>query len=100
MSGTSMGMVPAFLWNLSIPLTIKAFLKTAYKYGVSVPQLSIGYCPKLGLLPLPKTANPKHMEDNAAVDFNISNEDMEVLKNMEQIKNYGEAGVFPVYSVK
>lgn len=75
-------------------------LKIAEKYGVSVPQLSIRYCLELGTLPLPKTANPKHMKDNANVDFKISNEDMAVLKNMEQIKNYGDASIFPVYSVK
>ena len=71
--------------------------EVAIKYNVSVPQLSIRYCIQLGLLPLPKTANPAHMENNAALDFTISNEDMETLKNMEQIKDYGEASMFPVY---
>lgn len=71
--------------------------EVANKYNVSVPQLSIRYCIQLGLLPLPKTANPAHMENNAALDFTISNEDMETLKNMEQIKDYGEASMFPVY---
>ena len=70
----------------------------AEKYNVSVPQLCIRYDLQLGLLPLPKTANPKHMKDNAGVDFEISDEDMEVLKNMEQIENYGEASMFPVYA--
>lgn len=37
----------------------------AKKYGVSVPQLCIRYCLQLGTLPLPKTANPAHMADNA-----------------------------------
>ena len=32
-----------------------------------------------GLLPLPKTANPQHMKTNAAVDFEISNDDMMAL---------------------
>ncbi len=71
--------------------------KMAEKYNVSVPQLSIRYCLELGLLPLPKTANPAHMENNAALDFEISAEDIETLKNMEQIKDYGEASMFPVY---
>lgn len=71
--------------------------EVANKYNVSVPQLSIRYCIQLGLLPLPKTANPAHMENNAALDFTISDEDMEALKNMEQIKDYGEASMFPVY---
>lgn len=71
--------------------------KMAEKYDVSVPQLSIRYCLELGLLPLPKTANPAHMKNNAEVDFVISSEDMEILKNMKQIENYGEASMFPVY---
>jgi hypothetical protein len=37
------------------------------------------------------------MKDNADLDFVISEEDMELLTNMEQIKDYGEASVFPVY---
>jgi len=69
----------------------------AEKYNVSVPQLGIRYCLQLGLLPIPKTANPAHMKNNADVDFAISDEDMEFLKNVEPIKDYGEASKFPVY---
>ena len=69
----------------------------AKKYGVSVPRLCIRYTLQLDLLPLPKTANPDHMKDNADVDFVISEQDMALLRNMEQIKDYGEASVFPVY---
>ncbi len=71
----------------------------AEKYGVSVPQLSIRYTLQLGLLPLPKTANPAHMKANAAVDFVISDEDMDHLKNVEPIEDYGDASMFPVYAV-
>lgn len=70
----------------------------AERYGVSVPQLSIRYDLQLGLLPLPKTTNPEHMRANADVDFEISEQDMEVLKNLEQIKDYGEASMFPIYN--
>lgn len=70
----------------------------AAKYNVSVPQLGIRYDLQLGLLPLPKTANPDHMKTNAQVDFVISDEDMKTLKSMEQIKDYGEASKFPVYA--
>jgi diketogulonate reductase-like aldo/keto reductase len=66
-------------------------------YGVTIPQLCIRYCLQLGLLPLPKTTNPAHMGANAAVDFEISESDMETLKNVEPIQDYGEASVFPVY---
>ena len=72
----------------------------AQKYGVSIPQLGIRYCLELDLLPLPKTANPEHMKNNAEVDFTISAEDMDILKNIEQIKDYGEASMFPVYGGK
>lgn len=72
----------------------------ADKYGVSVAQLCIRYDLQLGTLPLPKTANPEHMKENAAVDFEISEEDMEALKNIEHIKNYGEFTSFPVFSGK
>ncbi len=72
-------------------------IKMAEKYGVSVPQLAIRYCLDLGLLPLPKTTNPKNMKNNADVDFEISANDLEILKNIEPIKNYGEASNFPVF---
>lgn len=72
----------------------------AGKYNVSVSQLAIRYCLQLGLVPLPKTANPEHMKTNAAVDFAISEEDMQFLENVEPIKDYGESGKFPVYGGK
>ncbi len=78
----------------------EAVAKIAEKYDVSIPQLSIRYCLELGLLPLPKTANPAHMKNNAAVDFSISAEDMETLKGMDKIKDYGDASMFPVYGGK
>ena len=74
--------------------------ETAKKYNVSVPQLGIRYCLQLGLVPIPKTANPEHMKTNTDVNFKISDEDMEYLKNMEQIKDYGDASMFPVYGGK
>ena len=72
----------------------------AVKYGVGIPQLGIRYCLQLGTLPLPKTGNPEHMRSNAMVDFVISDEDMETLKAMERIKDYGAASFFPVYGGK
>lgn len=75
-------------------------LNIAEKYGVTAPQLGIRYVLQLGLLPLPKTANPAHMKNNADVDFVISDEDMEFLKNMEPIEDYGDASMFPVYGGK
>ena len=75
--------------------TIKSI---ADKYSVSVPQLCIRYVLQLGLIALPKTGNPDHMKSNADVDFEISDADMDALKNIEQIKDYGDASMFPVYA--
>lgn len=55
----------------------------AKKYGVSIPQLCIRYDWQLGMIVLPKTANPDHMKQNIDIDFVISDEDMELLKNMD-----------------
>jgi len=74
--------------------------KIAEKYSVSVTQLCIRYALQLGTLPLPKTSNPEHMRENTEIDFVISNEDMEVLKNTEKIKDYGEYSFFPVFGGK
>lgn len=73
---------------------------TAEKYGVSVPQLCIRYTLQLGAISLPKTANPEHMKTNGDVDFEISPEDMEILKNFKHIESYGDSGAFPVYGGK
>lgn len=72
----------------------------AKKYGVSVPQLCIRYDIQLGMIVLPKTANPDHMKSNADVEFEISAEDMEILKKIEHIKDYGAHGFFPVFGGK
>lgn len=72
----------------------------ADKYGVTVPQLCIRYTLQLGAISLPKTANPEHMKTNADVDFEISTEDMELLKNFKKIENYGASSGFPVYGGK
>ena len=71
--------------------------KMADRYGVTVPQLGIRYDLQLGLLPLPKSANPDHIRSNAKVDYEISSEDMDRHKSMEKIKDYGEASKFPVF---
>lgn len=72
----------------------------ADKYGVSVAQLCLRYDIQLGLVVLPKTANPDHMRNNAELDFVISDTDMETLKNAEQIQDYGEHSFFPVFGGK
>jgi len=72
----------------------------AQKYSVSIPQLCIRYTLQLGLLPLPKTANKAHMENNADLEFVITDEDMKVLNELKKIEDYGDASVFPVYQQK
>lgn len=77
-----------------------AIARMAEKYGVSAAQLCIRYAIQLGTVALPKTANPGHMKSNADVDFVISEEDMQTLLHMERIADYGEFGIFPVFSGK
>lgn len=72
----------------------------ANKYKVSVPQLCIRYTLQLGCISLPKTANPEHMKSNSELNFEISNEDMETLKNFKKIESYGESSGFPVFGGK
>ena len=67
---------------------------------VKIPQLCIRYTRQLGAISLPKTGNPEHMKSNAQLDFQISAEDMELLKNFKKIKSYGNSGIFPVYGGK
>jgi diketogulonate reductase-like aldo/keto reductase len=78
----------------------KEVMVIADKYGVSVAQLCLRYDIQLGLVVIPKTANPDHMRNNADLDFAISDEDMETLKNVEHIQNYGEHSFFPVFGGK
>ncbi|MCH3921690.1 aldo/keto reductase [Limosilactobacillus sp.] len=76
-----------------------AIQQMADKYGVTVPQLCIRYDWQLGLIVLPKTANPEHMKQNTQIDFTISDEDMETLKQVKPL-DYGDADAFPVYGGK
>ena len=71
----------------------------ADKYGVSIPQLCIRYTLQLGVVSLPKTANPDHMRANAEVDFEISDEDMTARRDL-RARDYGEHSGFPVFSGK
>lgn len=81
-------------------LKIRAIADMAEKYEVTIPQLCIRFDIQLGMIVLPKTANPEHMKTNAAVDFVISDEDMEILKYLEKMKDYGEHSFFPVFGGK
>ena len=77
-----------------------AIAAMAQKYGVTAAQLCIRYVIQLGTVALPKTADSAHMKDNAAVDFVISDADMDALVHMDRIQSYGDFNVFPVFSGK
>lgn len=74
--------------------------KMAEKYKVTPAQLCIRYCLQLDLITLPKATSEAHLRENAEVDFEITDEDMQILLNCEHIKDYGDASFFPVYGGK
>ncbi|WEV39300.1 aldo/keto reductase [Lactobacillus sp. ESL0680] len=75
-------------------------IKLAKKYQVSIPQLAIRYCLELGTVPLPKSRTLKHIAANRDVNFTIAPEDMQLLKAIPHIKDYGSSSKFPVFSGK
>lgn len=77
-------------------------VKTAEKYGVTPAALCIKYTLQLGMVSLPKAANPEHIRGNAELNFTISEGDMLLLENAQKFKNadYGTSGVFPVFGGK
>lgn len=77
-----------------------AIQRMAQRYGVSVPQLCIRYDLQLGMVVLPKAANPDHMRENASLDFTISEEDMDQLLRLPPIQDYGPFRHFPVFGGK
>jgi diketogulonate reductase-like aldo/keto reductase len=74
--------------------------EVASRYDVTPAQLCVRYCLELGMLPLPKATSAEHIADDARVDFEISADDMELLRGAEHIKDYGDASFFPVYGGK
>ena len=72
----------------------------ANKYNVSVARLCIRYIIQLGLAALPKASSKEHLIDNLKIDFEISKEDMEALKSIKTIEDYGQDDFFPVFSAK
>lgn len=83
-----------------VALQNEKIAEMAQKYGVSIAALCIRYVLELGTVALPKTANPQHMRENAAVDFAIDPKDMELLKGIAPFQDYGEFSAFPVFSQK
>ncbi len=54
----------------------------AEKYHVSAAQLCIAYTLALGLISLPKATSPEHIAQNYAINFTITNEDMNALHQL------------------
>ena len=69
----------------------------AKKYKVSVARLCIRYCLQLGAVALPKASSRDHLSENDDLNFTISSEDMQKLKDFEPIKDYGESSRFPAF---
>ncbi len=78
----------------------ETLINMAEKYHVSVAQLCIRYVLQLGLVALPKASTKEHIVDNSKMDFKISEDDMNTLKNMDTIESYGSDDFFPVFSGK
>ena len=78
----------------------KVIAETAEKYGVSPASLCIRYVIELGMTALPKATSYGHIDSNAKIDFKISESDMEILKQTDKIKDYGDYTFFPVFSGK
>lgn len=75
----------------------KTIEKFATKYGVSVAQLCIKYTLQLNTISIPKASSKEHIEDNAKLDFVISDEDMIELIKLNEI-DYGEDAFWPVFN--
>ena len=69
---------------------VNAQLELAEKYKVSVAQLCIRFIVQKGAVPIPKSANPDRIRNNADVfGFEISDEDME---RIASLRVYGRIG--------
>ncbi len=65
----------------------------AAKYHKSAAQLCIRWCLQNDILPLPKSVTPSRIVENADVfDFEITQEDMEIINGMEYC---GGSGLHP-----
>lgn len=79
-----MAFSPNATGHLSGNETIEAVAKN---YGVCVPQLGSRYDLQLGVLPLPRSTRTDHIQQNAQLDFVISDEDMAVLARVPEISS-------------
>ena len=76
---------------------IEEVQKLAEKYNKSFAQICLKYCLNLGLVILPKASSIEHLKDNFDLDFKITDDDMEILKSVKPLKDYGAHDFFPVF---
>ena len=71
--------------------------KIAEKYNKSFAQICLKYALNLGLVVLPKANLEEHLKNNIDMDFSISQDDMEILKKVKPLEDYGKDDFFPVF---
>ena len=76
---------------------IEEVQKLAEKYNKSFAQICLKYCLNLGIVVLPKANSIEHLKDNFNLDFEITDDDMKILKNVKPLGNYGAHDFFPVF---
>ncbi len=76
---------------------IEMVQEMASKYNKSFAQICLKYCLQLGMVVLPKARSIEHLRDNFDLNFEISDEDMEILKAVKPLKDYGSDDFFPVF---
>ena len=69
----------------------------ADKYGVSVPQLCIKFTLQLDTVSIPKASKEEHIISNTKLDFEIKEEDMVELMNLNGV-DYGQDALWPVFN--
>lgn len=64
----------------------EAIRAIAAKYNKTVGQICLRWCLQKGFVSLPKSANPMRIKENTAIfDFNLSEEDMDVISKLEGV---------------
>ena len=68
------------------------------KYNKSFAQICLKYLIQLGMVVLPKASSEGHLRDNIDLDFEISEEDMELLNKVKPLEDYGKHDFFPCFN--
>ena len=74
----------------------EAIAKMAEKYKVSIAQLCIKYTLQLDTISIPKASSKEHIEENAKLDFEISEEDLIELIKLNEF-DYGKDALWSVF---